>query len=403
MKALVLAGGFPQISLINSLKRRGITTLLADYYPNPPAKNFADAFFQVSTLDVDAIRSLAERERVNLILTVCTDQALLTMARVSEDLGLPCYLDYATALNVTNKQHMKRLFAANAIPTAEFAVADSPADIRLKFPLVVKPADCNSSKGVVNVSTPQELESAFSAAKALSRTGSVIAERYISGVEVSVDAWIEDGTAKILCMSRNDKIPGTFVIFRGFYPCPEAVKVKAKIQSTVQKIADSFGLKNCPMLIQLITDGEDIHVLEFSARTGGGTKHIMIQHIAGLDVIDLTVDLALGNPPKISAASMANTYLADEFVYCSRGVFERLEGFDALKDRGILADYYMFKWKGAEFDGGVRNSGDRIAGFTITADTLEELRAKHDEALKNIRVISADGKDIMRHDLFTNF
>ena len=321
------------------------------------------------------------------------------MARVSEDLGLPCYLDYNTALNVTNKQHMKKVFAENGIPTAEFAIAESPADIRLNFPLVVKPADCNSSKGVVKVSSSPELEDAFTSAKKLSRTGSVIVERYTAGVEVSVDAWVENGQAKILCMSRNDKIPGTFVIFRGFYPCPEAMKIGAKIQETVQKIADAFGLKNCPMLIQLITDGENVHVLEFSARTGGGTKHIMINHVAGLDVVDMTVELALGNFPEVPAVSMADTYLADEFIYCSEGVFERLEGFDALKEKGTLTDYYLFKWDGAEFDGGVHNSGDRIAGFTIKADTLEELTLKHDEAVKHLSVIGQDGRDIMRHDL----
>ena len=31
MKALVLAGGFPQIALIQRLKKRGIYSLLADY------------------------------------------------------------------------------------------------------------------------------------------------------------------------------------------------------------------------------------------------------------------------------------------------------------------------------------------------------------------------------------
>ena len=204
-------------------------------------------------------------------------------------------------------------------------------------------------------------------------------------------------------MSRNDKIPGSFVIFRGFYPCYEAVKVRARIQETAQKIADAFGLKNCPMLIQLITDGEDVHVLEFSARTGGGTKHIMINHVAGLDVIDMTVELALGNVPHIGEIRQSDMYLADEFIYCSKGIYERLDGFDSLKNKGILDDYYLFKWNGAEFDGGIHNSGDRIAGFTITAKTIESLRAKHAEAIAHTHVISADGQDIMRHDLFTEF
>ena len=44
----------------------------------------------------DKISALS-REKVDFIITVCTDQALLTMAKVSEELGLPCYIDYETA------------------------------------------------------------------------------------------------------------------------------------------------------------------------------------------------------------------------------------------------------------------------------------------------------------------
>ena len=35
LKALVLAGGFPQIALIKELKERGYTVVLADYNENP--------------------------------------------------------------------------------------------------------------------------------------------------------------------------------------------------------------------------------------------------------------------------------------------------------------------------------------------------------------------------------
>ena len=65
MKALVLAGGLPQIALLEELKSRGIATVLADYFPNPVAKPFADVFHQVSTLDVEAITDVARTETVD--------------------------------------------------------------------------------------------------------------------------------------------------------------------------------------------------------------------------------------------------------------------------------------------------------------------------------------------------
>ena len=64
MKALVLAGGFPQIALIEELKRQGYTVVLADYYSEPVAKKYADIFYQKSTLDIEAITEIAKKEKV---------------------------------------------------------------------------------------------------------------------------------------------------------------------------------------------------------------------------------------------------------------------------------------------------------------------------------------------------
>lgn len=150
MKAIILAGGYDQIALIQELKKRGFETILIDYYENPPAKNFADNHYQVSTLDIEAIKKIAIKENVHLVTTACTDQALLSIAKVSEELVLPCYIPYKKALNVTNKKYMKNVMNKSGIPTAKHKVVSDIKSIDLsefKFPIVVKPTDCNSSKG----------------------------------------------------------------------------------------------------------------------------------------------------------------------------------------------------------------------------------------------------------------
>ena len=70
-------------------------------------------FFQISTLDETGIYNLAKRENVNIVITACTDQALLTAANVSEKLRLPFYLSGKIAQNVTNKFDMKQKFKEN--------------------------------------------------------------------------------------------------------------------------------------------------------------------------------------------------------------------------------------------------------------------------------------------------
>ena len=405
MKALVLAGGFPQIALIEELKSRGITVLLADYYANPVAKPYADAFFQVSTLDVPAITALARNEKVDFLITACTDQALLTVAQVSEILGLPCYIDYQTALNVTNKSYMKKMFEEHGVSTAKHIVAmelDVEKLTGMRYPLIVKPADCNSSKGVKKVYNAEELAIGFEEASKLSRTKTVIIEEYIEGLEITVDVQVENGKAHVLSKAYSDKIADDdkFVIFRTRYPVAEKNCVHKQIEETAQQIADAFGLENSMMLIQMISDGERVYVLEFSARTGGGVKYRLIKMVSGFDVISAVVDLTLGKVPHVEKKDPVAPFVSNVFIYCEPGVFEHLEGFEELKDRDIIEDYYLFKWKGAEV-GNATNSGDRIAGFTIVGETLHELQEKYEIAVSTVKVIDVQGHDIMRHDLLT--
>lgn len=405
MKALVLAGGFPQIELLRQLYSRGIETVLADYYEEPVAKPYADKFYRVSTLDIPAITEVAKVEEVDFLITCCTDQALLTVARVSEDLGLPCYLDHQTGLNVTNKQYMKKVFNAHGIPTAKhtiMAAFNEEQIAGMEFPLIVKPVDCNSSKGVKRVENTEELKAAVETAIRYSRTDTAIVEEFIDGEELSVDVYIEDGKAHVLSVSSLDKIANNdkFVIFRGRYSAEVVARVHALVQGIAQQIADAFGLKNSPMLIQMITDGKRAAVLEFSARTGGGIKFQLIKKASGFDVISAVIDLTMGKKPHIEKCTPENKLIVNDFIYCKPGVFDRLEGFEELKQQGVISEYSLYKWKGAVFDT-IENSGDRIAGFTVQADTIEELRKKHAMAVSELKVLDNNGNDMMRRDLLT--
>lgn len=406
MKALVLAGGYPQIALLQELKSRGITTVLADYYPNPVAKPYADIFYQESTLDVEAITRVARDEKVDFLITACTDQALLTVAKVSEILGLPTYLDYQTALNVTNKSYMKEVFAKNNISTAKYAVMGELDMARLdsfRYPVIVKPVDCNSSKGVKKAYTEQELKEAFVQAVELSRTDTAIVEEFIQGPEITVDVQVEHGKAHVLSTAYSDKIADDdkFVIFRTRYPIAEKDSVCRQIEETAQQIADAFGLENSLMLIQMISDGEHVYVLEFSARTGGGVKYQLIKRVSGFDVIKAVVDLTLKQVPHVEIAPPETKYISNVFIYCTSGVYDRLDGFEELKQEGVISEYFVFKWQGAKI-GGATNSGDRIAGFTVQGNTKEEICRNYDIAVSRIRVLDPDGNDIMRHDLLTS-
>lgn len=403
MKALVVAGGLAQIELINQLKERGITTVLIDGNPNALARPYADKFYQMAIFDIEAVKNLAVEEEVDFLITCCADQVLLVVAQVSELLGLPCYIDYQTGQNVSDKKYMKKIFHENNIPTSrhvEMTELDWECIKELQYPLVVKPVDAYSSRGVRKAQNPEELELYFGEAAQISRAGGVIVEEFVSGTEISVDVYVEDGVAKVLCVSNSEKIADAdrFIIFRGRYPVAASPEIMEQIRVVAQQIADAFQLKDAPMLIQMINTGERVSVLEFCARTGGNMKYLLIKRSCGFDVIKAVIDLAVGEKPHVELREPESKYIVNDFIYCKPGVFDRFEGVEQMLEQGMITDFRPLRPRGFQVFG-VRSSSDRIAGFTVQADTLEEFNRKHRAAVDNLKVLDVDGNDIMRRDL----
>ncbi len=405
MKALIIAGGLPQIELIRQLKERGITTVLADGSPKAIAAPYADSFHVIQIFDIEAVKKLAIEEKVDFLITVCADQVLLVVAQVAEMLGLPCYIDYETAQNVSDKLRMKHIFAENGIPTSQYVQTtglDDPAIDTLRYPLVVKPVDAYSSRGVRKARDRKELETYYREAAGISRSGGVIVEEFFEGEEISVDAFVVNGKAKILIVTNSEKIldDGRFVIFRGRYPAASGVnpKILAQIEEICQKIADAFHLVNAPLLVQLLSDGEQVSVLEFCARTGGNMKYLLIKYSCGVDVIGATIDLFLGKTPDVETRDTGHRIVVNDFIYCRPGIFDHLEGFEEMQERGLINEYHAVRAPGFEARG-VTSSSDRVAGMNIVAQTAEEFNEKLRTINAAVKVIDIEGRDIMRHDL----
>lgn len=407
MKALVLCGGMPQIALTKELKSRNITVVMADMNEKVAGRAYADIFYPVSVLDVEGVKNVAITEKVDFVLSVCADQVLQVAAQVSEELGLPCYIDFETAVNVSKKSYMKKIFVEYGVPTSQHVILaqlEQDKISHLRYPLIVKPVDAYSSRGVKRVDSYEELEQAFAEAVKISRTDTAVVEEFVVGDELTVDVYVEEGKAHVLCVSNLYKIgeDGKFVINRSRIPGDVTPDIANQIADTAQKIADAFGLKNTPMLIQMISDGKRISVVEFCARTGGGIKFLMIKKISDFDVIKAVVDLTLGLKPHVGQIKKADKLTVNEFIYCNPGELARVEGFEELLADGTIAEFSVFKAPGFQF-GQICSSGDRLAYFSVEAETEQELRRKHARANERIKAMGTSGEDLIRHDLIKKF
>ncbi len=405
-KIMILAGGNDQCALIEELRRYfngNVEIILVDMSDKVKAISYADKFLRISTMDKATVLFAAREEKIDYILTACGDQPLSTMAYVSEQLGLPTYLSEQEVKDITNKRFMKDKMVKNEIPTARHIYIDrnwKGVVPDFKYPLVVKPVDSNGSKGVKKVFKPSELNSSLREAFCYSLSGDVIIEEFKSGEELSVDVYVEDTTAKLLSITASKKIKEntkSFTIIQSYYPASVNYKEK-RVLEIAQQIVNAWGLKDTPLLIQMIVNGDDYNVLEFSARMGGGSKYHLIQVLSGVNIMEVYVRMLMGEKPHVEPKKQWNNAIMS-YVYCNPGNFFSLSGFKELKDNGDIYSYFTYRAAPSKIEKS-EISSDRVAGFLVVGETAEDVHKKLAYANAHLAVLDCNGTDIMRHDLF---
>lgn len=405
-KAVVLGGTHDHIRLISLLKNAGFYVYLIDYYQNPIAKNFADEHLVGSTLDADFVLTTCRELNVQLCIACCIDQALVTMAYVSEKLGLPSHISYETALSLTNKILMKEKFVMNEIPTSKHLYLKNNIENfsaeGLQYPLVVKPSDGNSSKGIQKINTTDQLQEAIEYAFEISTKKEVVVEEFKEGIELSVDVLVLDYQPIFVNITENVKrrdTPEKFTIVKNVYNNDIQNKYSERIKEIAVNIAKAYQLPNTPLLIQLLAKDEELNVIEFSARIGGGSKHHFIKTITGVDMLQNFVDIVLDNKLSLSSEKTEfYAYASMNYIYTIPGTVHKYEGVDILKSENIIVESVEYKPIGSSITNS-STSTDRPLGLMITAQTLDELKDKTTKVDNTLKILNEKGDDIMIHNL----
>jgi biotin carboxylase len=210
---LILGAGLMQRPAIESAKQLGFFTNVIDANPNAVAVSDADRFEKIDLKDRDAVRDFALSFKtsggLDAVFTAGTDFSA-SVSYAAEACGLPSH-SFDAALNASDKIRMRGCFKKHGVPSPVFYEVDlrepdvnSPGALEtavknnaFPFPLVVKPVDNMGARGCRLARDEHEFRAALKLAAASSRSGRVIVEEYMDGLEFSVDALVYNGTLTI--------------------------------------------------------------------------------------------------------------------------------------------------------------------------------------------------------------
>ena len=399
-KILLLGSGELGKEFVIAAMRAGQYVIACDRYDNAPAMQVADEREVFSMLDGDALEAVVNKHKPDIIVPEI--EAIRTERLFKfEEQGIQV-VPSARAVNFTMNRRAIRDLAAKelGLRTAKYFYAKTfeefkKASEEIGFPCVVKPVDCNSSKGVHRADTIEEARPFVEEALQLSQTKEAIIEGFCSGDEIQVDCVALDYDAKVvMTRSKVKEVKNSNAVLNSFgsvVPAQVSLKVQSKLKQIAVSIAQGFGLRNTPFFYQAIVTGSDVNVLEFAPRVGGGLSYYMIKNFVGFDAVEAVVDSFLGVTIHERFHAPHQVYRTC-LLYSKACTFDHIEGLEELKEKGLIKEYFVTKRKGDVIDGDMRSS-NRIGSFIVEAESVEELKRKTITCGEIIKVIYASGKD----------
>ena len=407
--AIVLGGITAHIPLIQKLKARGYFTILVDYYDNPPAKKHADQHQVVSTLDESKLMALTKNVHAELIITCCLDQPIPVACRVAKKLNLPFPYSETTALQVTDKSVMKKVFLKNGILTPGFSIIEHSDSVtvqnnllRFKLPCIVKPVDSTGSQGVYKITSRTQIEHYFGLSRAVSRKKMILVEDYVDGIELGIDCFISNYKPSVLMIRRKFKTSTLHqqLTVGSVYPFELSSENEHIVYHTIDRVAKVFDLKNTPLLVQGILANGSFHVLEVAARVGGGMNYENVKTSCGFDLIEATINSYLGvtNDTSLNVQSKVRAVV---HLYLNGGVFDRMVGIESMMDDGTIDSIMVLKEKGTLFREEM-SSKSKIAKLLLSADSKTLMVEKIASLANRIDVLSSTNRSMLRKELLLN-
>jgi len=314
-KLLVISSDGNDIAFVNAAHELGAYVICCDRYTDhrrSPAKEVADEAWDIDYSDTETVTESCKNEHIDGVIAGYSEDRVLAACRISSAVGTPFYAT-EEQINITrNKRLFKELCKKYGVPTpVEYChkLPMSPMEIAtIKFPVIVKPSDNGGRRGITICQTSEQLFSAIEDAAALSKTGEVVVEEYLTGMELCAVYTLVDGEISLSCL--NDKYPseegdGTSRLCDvAITPSRFYQRYISEVDGKIKAFLSGIGARNGVANFQFIASENGIKAFEMGYRVNGNDDYKVIRHCNSIDFLKMLVSYSL-------TGSMGDTLVKD--------------------------------------------------------------------------------------------
>ena len=258
-----------------------------------PLHSLADKSINLDYSDTNSLSLHIHDNNYDNIIPGCNDRAYISLAKIADKTYFPGFDNYATSLNIHHKDKFRALAEKFNYPIPK-AINTVEKINQINFPVLIKPIDSFSGKGINKANNIHELHDYWEIAEQCSSSGLAIAEEFIEGNLYSHSAFI-----------KNRKIIIDFFVNEYCTVYPYQVnssniatllnkKIEKELRDWVEKFANDLELCDGLIHTQFISDNEEFTLIEIARRCPGDLYSQLIQKSTGINYAELYILPFLG-------------------------------------------------------------------------------------------------------------
>ncbi len=410
-KKLLIMGANPEtIPLVECANEMGIKTLVTSNCHTDAAKQYAWRSFDVDGMDVAEVITLARNENVDGILVGVADVLVPAYCKVCDALGFHCYasqeivdiFSYKDVFKVTCER-----YGIHGIPEYYLDTKMRECDIaKIEYPVMVKPVDSCSGKGMTVCYEEKDLEPAIDKALAESRVKRFIVEKYMQCEDMGMYYTFKDGVCSASCIydryTTSEQTGLSRVCLGGTYPSKHIEEYFERMHGNACRMFHDIGIRNGVLMLSAFYENGEFYVYDTGFRLQGEAPHLLMNAVHGFDQRKMLINFALtGSEGDMDLLELDDPYLRGKWAatlwfVLKKGTIATIKGLEYVEqDCRVIAnlqrlyegDKVQEEWIGTE--------KQVMSRIYFVCDSKIELSRTLKEYMQKVVVIDKEGKNML--------
>lgn len=291
-KALLVGSSFSAVPIFFALKNHGIHVSVCGNVKSDPCHQYADASIYIDYSSPDELMREVEKGNFDYLVPTCNDYSYMSCALVAEKHGFPGFDRYDLASIIHTKSKFRQVTEKYSLPVPKFVkhrIGQVINTEKLCFPLLVKPVDSFSGRGISKIMNSEELPLAVQDAFQASRSGELVLEECVDGTLHSHSAFIEN--QNIVLDFFVDEFCATYPyqVNCSNHPSALSLGMKEVVREVIQQMVSVLQLNDGLLHTQIIVNGSKFWIIECMRRCPGDLYGSLISFSTGIEYAGLFI------------------------------------------------------------------------------------------------------------------